>query len=336
MPGNYLSYPFDEELFSYLWANEPDLTLTALLDSGAMVDNAEIRKLIANGSGSYTLPFYKTLGGEPENYDGKTDITLTDPDAGFQKGVVYGRAHGWKAKDFIIDFNSGADPMRQIVSQVSRYWQKQRQKTLLGIIKATFQCAGGEGWQAHSLDISASSGTATPENKIGPATVAEAIQQAVGDAGNQFSLAVMHSKVAVNLAALNLLQFRKYTDPAGVERQLGIADINGMTVVVDDSVPSFPSTNPQYVTYLFGRGALHYAPAPVEHPVSTFRNELTGGGFTGIVTRLRETIHPNGFSYNMLASVGASPKQTDLEDWNLWSLAANPKGIAMARIISNG
>ena len=124
--ATYLGFPFDPELFNYNWANAKDPTLTAMFESGAVAPNAELAGLISNGSDFYTLPFYKVIGGTPENYDGATDITLTDPEGSAQNGIVFGRAHGWKEKDFIVDYNSGADPMQQIVSQVSKYWQKQR------------------------------------------------------------------------------------------------------------------------------------------------------------------------------------------------------------------
>lgn len=102
--ATYLGFPFDPELFNYNWANAKDPTLTAMFESGAVAPNAELARLIANGSDFYTLPFYKVIGGTPENYDGATDITLTDPAGGAQNGIVFGRAHGWKEKDFIVDY----------------------------------------------------------------------------------------------------------------------------------------------------------------------------------------------------------------------------------------
>lgn len=139
--ATYLNYPFDPELFLYQWQNEKDPTLTALYESGAVQANGTIQQLIANGSDAYTIPVYNVLGGTPENYDGATDIRLTDPDAKSQSGIVFGRAHGWKDRDFIRDYNSGADPMKQISSQVAKYWQKQRQTILLAILKGIFGVA---------------------------------------------------------------------------------------------------------------------------------------------------------------------------------------------------
>ena len=63
MPGTYLGFPFDEELFMLQWQNAVDPTRTALLSSGAIVQSSEIRNLIANGGNLYTVPFYNVLGG---------------------------------------------------------------------------------------------------------------------------------------------------------------------------------------------------------------------------------------------------------------------------------
>ena len=43
--------------------------------------------------------------------------------------------HAWRDKDFIRDFNSGANPMQQIASQVAKYWNKKRQNRLISIME---------------------------------------------------------------------------------------------------------------------------------------------------------------------------------------------------------
>lgn len=337
--ATYLNYPFDPELFIYNWKNEPDLVKTALIDSGAVQNNAEIAEQISKGSDLYTVPFYKTIGGAPENYDGQTDITITDPDASSQTGVVYGRAHAWREKDFIVDFNSGAHPMQQIASQVAKYWNKQRQSTLISILNACFGVTGSGAfadWANHTTDISAAS-TVTADNKMGATTVGDAIQKAVGDAADQFGLAVMHSKVANGMAGLEVLEYRKYTDAMGIQRQMNIADINGMTVIVDDGVPVTGSgATAKYTTYVLGNGAIQYAEAPVEHPASLTRDELTGGGYTALVTRLRETLLPNGFTFKVPSSgYTKSPTPAQLAASANWDIVGNPKSIALAKIVTN-
>lgn len=346
MPGTFLGYPFDEEIFLMNWKAAVDPVRTAMIDSGAVQTNREIARMIANGSNQYTIPFYNVLGGTADNYDGSSNITVTAPDGGYQTGVVYGRAHAWKDQDFIRDFNSGANPMQQISSQVAKYWNKQRQSRLIGIMNGIFAITDDstdywDAWQLHTTDIkfTGSSGTAGEANMVDEATAADAMQKAVGDNAGIFSMAIMHSKIANSLAKKQLLQYRKYTDAAGIERTVNIADWNGLTVIVDDGVPATTNTQDgtaiDYTTYLFGMGAIQYAEAPVDTPVETEREALTNGGYNVLVTRQRETLHPNGFSYTLPAST-VSPTDVQLATAAQWKVVVNPKTIAIARIVSNG
>lgn len=346
MPGNYLGFPFDEELFLMQWRAAQDPVRTALLECGAMVEDATVRSMIANGSNLYTIPFYDVLGGDEENYDGKTDITETETTAKHQTGVVYGRAHAWEDRDFIYDFNSGANPMASIVAQTTKYWAKKKQARLVGILDGIFSITDDstdawDAWQLHTLDIKTSTTSATDANKVDAASAADAMQKALGDNAGAFSMAVMHSKVASNLAKLNLLQYRKWTDPMGIERTINLADWNGLTVIIDDGVPvatnSSASSEKDYTTYLFGTGALITAPAPVKNPVEVGREPKKRGGYDFLINRLRETIHPNGFNFVADVSTNVSPTDATLKAAASWKLCGiDPKLIPMARIISNG
>lgn len=348
MPAANLGFPYDPELFLMSWRNVADPTRTALFDSGAVQQNSQIRSLISNGSDLYTIPFYDIIGGDPDNYDGTADITVTATTGRSQTGVVYGRGHAWKSQDFVVDFNSGANPMVQIASQVDRYWQKQRQKILLAILKGIFATTDDDGgylnaWKNHTTSLVVTTDTnPAGANMMGEATAAEAIQKAVGDNSNIFSLGVMHSKVALGLAKKELLEFRKYTDPQGIQRTLNIADYNGMTVLVDDGVPveanaAAASKATDYTSYFFGIGAIQMAPAPVLNAVEMGRERLEKGGYDYMVTRLRETQHPNGFTFKA-PSVGytKSPTNAQLEAAATWGIAVDPKTIPIVKVVTNG
>lgn len=340
MPGTFLNFPFDKELFLLQWQAAQDPVQTALLTSGAMVEDRTIRNLIQNGSNLYTIPFYNVLSGDEDNYDGNTDITETEHSGNSQSGVVYGRAHAWADRDFIYDFNSGADPMRSIVAQTSHYWAKKKQSRMVKILTAVFGISSNDGWKLHTTNIASKTASAAEANKLDAAAAADAMQKANGDNSGVYSMAVMHSKVAANLAKQQLLQFRKYTDAAGIERTVNIADWNGLTVIVDDGVPvtesSSASGEKEYTTYLFGRGALLTAPAPVKTPVETGREAKKHGGYDYLVNRLRETIHPNGFSWTKDMASMSSPTDADLGNSANWQLVADPKLIPMAQLVSNG
>ena len=335
---DYLGYPFDENVFNYAWKQVEDPTLTAMFESGAVVADGEIENLISKGSDVYSTPFYKVLDGDEENYDGKTDIKTNEPGGGILSGVVYGRAHGWTERDFIRDYNSGADPMTQITTQVAKFWQKKRQARMLGILNAVFGITGNDAWALHTTDLSSASDTVTAANQISATTAKDAITKANGDNAGVYGMIWMHSHVANQLAKLNLLEYRKYTDASGIERQLNIADYNGLTVIVDDGAPVTGSgATAKYTTYLMGTGALRFAPAPVSKPSEVSRDPAKNGGENTLYTRIRETILPNGFSFTKPSTASASVTNAELFDTKNWSLPAgiDPKNIAMARIITN-
>ena len=348
MAKSLFGFPYDEELFSYLYGQEPDPITTALLDSGAMVYDGEIAAQISNGSNLYTVPFHKTLGGEPVNYDGKTNITADETTAATQTGVVWGRAKAWKRRDFTVDFNN-VDPMHAIVSQTKRFWDKQTQKDMLTVLKAIFGInstvhsddAFSKAFEAHTLDIaSTSDGQMTEANKIGATTLGDATVKACGDnALGKFNLAVMHSTVAQNLAGTNLLEYRKYTDPMGIQRTLPIVDINGMTVIVFDGVPTEEDSTShlmEYTTYLLGDGALRYAPAPVDVPFEAARDASTNGGMDLLYTRRRHTICPNGITYVPQSDEPASVTDAQLAESKRFKPVFDPKCLPFARVVSNG
>lgn len=344
MAGTYLGYPFDEEVFSYRWKNEPDPVTTALIDSGVMVADAEIASQIAGGSNLYSVPFYKTIGGTPVNYDGKTDITSSETEGASMVGTVFGRAWGFTARDFVFDFNSGADPMSQIVSQSARVVHKYHQGQLVTFLDGLFgmtvtEDAAWEGkWADHTLDIASASATVSDDNKLGAATVDEAAVKACGDlAQGAFALAVMHSTVALNLAKLDLLEFRKYTDPTGIERQLPIADINGKTVLVTDRLkPDTTGDAAKYTTYVLGAGSIRFAEAPVKVPVEVHRDPAKNGGQDTLYIRERRAMAANGMTFIPQDGDGVSLEDADLFASTRYKPVFDPKCLAFAKIVSNG
>lgn len=340
MAGTYLNFPFDEEIFNYMWEKTPDLFLTSILDSGAVVYDSKIEQLISNGSNFFTTPYYDNIGGDEQVYDGATDFTFTSLTGGSYSGVVYGRMKAWSATSFIKDFNSGADPMQQIVDGVAKYWHSKRQTRLVGILTALFGITGNADWDLHKTSIATATTTATDANKIGETTINDAIVKALGDAGNGMSLAIMHSVVANRLANLQLLNFSKYTDARGIERALPIGYINGLLVIVNDNVPvadsATASGEKDYTTYVLGNGAIRYAKAPVEKPSEMDRDPKTNGGVDMIYTRVRECFSPNGFSF--VGDVSADPgvQDTLLHDSDSWELKMPAKSVMMAKIVTNG
>lgn len=223
MPGMIFGIPFDEELFLDMWNEAPDPHYTAMIQSGAVVEDSTIAGMIQNHGNIYTIPFYNTLEGEDLNYDGQTDITVEEVGGGSQTGVVYGRAKGFFARNFTAEL-SGADPMGHIVSSVARYWQKRRQMRLIGISDAIFGITGASGYakkwaDSHTLDLTS---TTAEARKIRETDLNDLATEACGDHKDQFGLAIMHSNVAKTLENLQLLEFWKQTDANGIQRPMAL------------------------------------------------------------------------------------------------------------------
>lgn len=340
MAGTNLSFPFDAEIFNYSWKSTPDVILTTMLESGAVVQDAEIERLIANGSNFFTTPFYDVLGGTEDVYNGVNNFTGATLTGGNYNGVVYGRMASWSAKSFIKDFNSGADPMAQIVDGVANFWIKARQTRLLGILAGVFGITGDADWSLHITNLATATSSATDANKIGVTTINDACVKANGDHATDYSLAIMHSVVANRLANLQLLEYSKYTDSAGITRNLPIATVNGKTVIVNDNVPvsasGTASGEKDYVTYILGQGAIRYAKAPVDVPSEMDRNPNLNGGVDMIYTRMRECIAPYGFSFKGDCTTDVGVPDAVLFNKASWERKMPSKSIFMAKLVTNG
>lgn len=352
---------FNPEAFAKYMQSVPDVKRNKLLESGAVTGNAELRSLFSSQTGSHygRIPFYGNLDQtEPDNYDGQTDIT-TDSTTTFEQGVfVYGRSKGWTEKDFSSDITAGVDFMANIRSKLQKFWYNVDQDTLLAVLEGVFGMTGAKNLEfvnGHTLDISAESGEAA---NMSPTTLNIATQQACGDNKDIFTMTIMHSVVATNLENMKLLEYLKYTDAQGMQRDLGMATWNGRLVIIDDSMPvtnvaATTGDNAQpaytkYTTYVLGNGAINLEDIGAKVPYEMSRDPKTNGGEDTLYTRHRKAIAVPGFSYEKVQQKTPSPTRAEIADPKNWTLIHDGeakeadrkyydhKAIAIARIISRG
>lgn len=244
----------------------------------------------------------------------------------------------WTARDFINDVQK-ADPMGHIISRVAKYWNKYRQRQIIKLLNGIFGITGDTELSQHVYNVATSDTTVTEKNLIGATTLNDAITKALGDHKDSFALAVMHSDVAKTLENLQLLEYRKYTDPRGITSTLSIADYNGKLVVVDDGMPvkesATASGQKEYTTYLLGTGSILMGTGKQSYPVEAMREPTKNGGQDTLITRVTEGLHPNGFSFE------PAEKKLVYNDTELWTSASwkrkmPHKTIPMAKLITNG
>lgn len=350
------SKTFNPEAFGSYVDTIPKLNKNELIKSGALVQSASIKNLLGSQTGSFygTVPMFGRIGGAPVNYDGGTKITATGMETYSRSVIAMGRAKAWTERDFSIDITSGVDFMSEVGKQVAGYWDDVNTEILFSVLKGIFAMSATKHKDfvdAHTLDI-----TADSTNVVGATTLNNAIQKASGDQKSKFTMVLMHSVVATNLENLQLLDYLKYTDASGIQRNLALATWNGRTVLIDDGMPVEEVAESssgagdgynKYTTYVLGNGAIEFADLGVATPYEMDRDPATNGGQDTLYTRERICYAPYGFTFTKKSVASLSPTNEELEDGGNWALVnngktgaalevINHKDIPIARIISRG
>ncbi len=342
--GNFTK-TFNQVAFGRYIENLPKAKKSELIKSEVLKGNNEIKRAFNSqgGTGYAILPMYGRIEGDATNYDGVSDI---EPKATktFERGVVVvGRANAWIEDDFSEDITGGVSFMSNVARQVGEYFDEVDQDTLINILKGIFEMTGAKNKEFvdnHTYDI-----TAEPESEIGVTTLNNAIQKACGDNKSKFAIVIMHSVVATNLENLNLLNYIKYTDVNGMQRDLGLGTLNGKVVLIDDSMPIEASDDGnKYTTYVLGKGAIDFEDIGAKVPYEIYRDPRSNGGQSTLYARTRKCFAPFGISYTKASQATLSPTNEELANGRNWSLVKDTndgqyidhKTIPIARIVSKG
>lgn len=308
-------------------------------------------KLSEQAGGNYIVePIKGRIGGDELNYDGATNITSTSRGTFYQGKVAIGRAKAWGEDDFTEEI-TGTSFMAE-AGEIREYWDERKQELVLAVLKGIFGMTGSNDFAAnHTYRISGDL-TADACNR--------AAQKALGDKKKNLKVMFMHSAVSTNLEGLQLLNFLKYTDKDGIERDLTLATYNGKLVIVDDEMPSEvgyelttdTALNPaktyytksgskytvvaapsvdnirtyyeqytEYTTYMMGEGFFEYEDLRVKVPSELARDAKENGGHTDIISRIRFVIVPTLISYTKASQATLSPTNAELANGSNWELA---------------
>lgn len=326
---------FNAEVFGKYVSTVEKVKQNAFTKAGIFNVRNDLKTMLSEQTGGnfVSVPMVGLIGGEPQNYDGSTDIQTSGIGSYLQSMIVYGRAKGWKEKDFTQDI-TGHDFMAEIAKQVAGYWDDVQQNVILSILKGIFSMSATKdaGFvSAHTYDAG---------DAVDATSLNNAIQKASGANKSIFTLAIMHSQIATNLENLQLLSYVKGVDANGIQREMSIATWNGRTVMIDDDVP-FDEDTGVYTTYVLGRNAFDYCDIGAKTPYETTRDPLKNGGEDILVTRERKLLAPRGISFVQPSSPIVSPTNTQFETAARWALVKdnegepiNHKTIPIARITS--
>ena len=234
---------FNPEVFEKYLKTLESTKENSLIKNGLFTPVSKYKVRMAEQTGGYAVlePIKGRIGGNPVNYDGNTDIPKgSERDTFFQRKICYGRAKGFTEKDFSYDITGGKDFMQNVAEQIAEYKDGLDQDTILSVLKGIFSMTGGVDGkfvEKHTYQVA--------ENLSADA-LNRAAQKALGDKKSKLEIMFTHSMVTTNLEGLNLIDFLKYTDSDGIERDLTIGTYNGKMVIVDDDMP----TNDVDATYV--------------------------------------------------------------------------------------
>ena len=332
---------FNAEVFGKYLETVPRVKQNALLKAGVLRSRPDLKAMLDEQTGGnfISVPMTGLIGGTALNYDGSTNITATALETFLQSMIVVGRAKAWQEKDFSFDV-TGHDFMEDIAAQVADYWDGVDQAALLSTLAGIFGVTADSFNTKHTLDI-----TSATVKTVSAGTLNSAIQKAAGANKNIFSVVIMHSVVATNLENQQFLEYMKYNDGEGIQRDMSLATWNGRTVLVDDDVPvDTTGTNPVYTTYVLGEGAFDYVDCGAKVPNEIYRDPTTNGGQNMLITRQRKVFAPRGFSFVQPSTAIVSPTDVQLATAGRWTVVKDTAGtgyydskaIPFARILSEG
>ena len=335
---------YNDNVFEKYLKTLPSTKENGLINGAIFKNVSKYGAKLSEQTGGYfiTEPIKGRIGGEAVNYDGATNITTNERDTYFQTKIAIGRANAWGEDDFASDV-TGTNFMAE-AQEVKDYWDGVKQGLVLSMLKGIFGMADG------SNDNFASKHTYEVEGNLSADDCNKASQKALGDKKANLKVMVMHSAVSTNLEGLQLINFLKYTDKDGIERDLTIGQYNGKLVIVDDEMPvevegEGDEAVTKYTTYMFSEGFFEFEEVGVKTPSELARNATERGGHTDLVSRVRYVIVPQYISYKSKTAV--SPTNAQLENGSNWEVANNAESgvakkfvdtklIPVVRIISRG
>ena len=292
------------------------MELSALYQSGIVSNNAEFDRLASEPAPIHHMPFFEDLTGDAEIVIEGNKLTPAKITSNQDVSTTIRLAKAWAATDLSAQL-SGKDPMEAIATLVARYWERQRQKVLLRILKGVFYSEKMK--EDHVYDTSTLSGKAA---NISASAFIEALQL-LGDAQAQLTGVIMHSKTKSYLKQQNLISTERDSNSVEFETY------QDRRVIVDDGCPVDDGV---YTTYLFGQGAIALGNGSPEGFVATEtdREKLMGSGIDYLINRQCFIMHPRGIKWTNTARVNVeTPTFKELENPTNWERVYDKKQIRM-------
>lgn len=311
---------FNSEVVVEAVGNIKDTTKLEVVASVKRRIDAELplRMPEQKGGNIATVIVHGNLGGDSENYDGSTNITVGSLTNYAQTVVAIGRAHAWGEEDFQVSI-AGYSELDAQIYQLAIYQDKQVKSALFSILTGLFASGG-------ALASKVSSATS-----VEPEALIDLLTAQAGDMSDDFDTVLMDSYVAGELAKAKLLEYAKYTDREGIERVSNkIGYWGGKMVIIDDMAGTNSGASASvHNVYAYAPYSFRYCELPVKVPFELTREALANGGKDIIVERQRFVLAPEFVSFKPSAMSSLSPTNTELATAGSWEVVKDGNGNAV-------
>ena len=319
---------------------EKQATFPTLLNSGVVVDNPKATELASGPGEVATIPFFKDITDQDdeiqvENAEPTVDNKIT---SGQMKAVACNRVCKSSATAFAAQL-SGEDPVGEIVAQMAQRRLKQRQKTLLAMVRGAFGSAGASGvaapLKAVRVDAFDESGTdATSAQLMGIELFIQA-KSLMGELADDLMDGALWLHPTI-LAALELADETSF-DKAS-HGPWTIRTYRGIPIYTSEALVRAGTTNGfVYDTYLLAKGIIAKGEKPQKTDVvdvAALQMEKKFGLNNEIIyDRTRFVLHLNGMKW-VGTPAAESPSNAELgtvANWNLVLGTANRVGAVCIR-----
>lgn len=290
--------------------------------SGLVQPDQEMQKRLTDGGRLFQYPRLSDLADDAPSIptDNPADvITPGKIGSGKHQFIRQMRTKAWSSADLAREL-AGVDPMGRIRDRTGAYWDRYFNKvavyTLNGIVNDNVANDASD----MVLDVTALTGT----EAVGGVTVSKFVmsakvileaKQTLGDAADELTILVMHSRLYTNLQLQQLITFIP-----NARGEVNIPTYLGYRVVVSDTCPvTVSGSDLIFTSYLAAPGVLGWAEKPPAIPVEVEREakQGMGAGVETLVTRRQYSMHPYGFTFKDASVAGEFPTDAELQ------LAAN-------------
>lgn len=329
-------------LLSYM--TQDPVEKTAFFQSGILAQSPYAAEIARGPSNLANIPFWKAIDTSIEpNYSNDVYQDIATPRA-VQTGEMMARVaylnEGFGQADLTVELTS-QNPLQSVAARLDNFWMRQAQRRLLATSLGIYNDNRAATDAYHEkddmvIDVSATGGFDAGAFIDATQTMGDALMGATGEV---LGVMAVHSYVYGQMRKQQLIDFVRDAD-----NNTMFATYQGYRLVVDDQMTVVGTGNDrQFISVIFGNGAIGYGEGTPTTPLETEREAArgNGGGVETLWTRKTWLMHPLGYSFtsaiitgNGTETIARSASWQDLAQATNWNRVVERKHVPIAFLVT--